>query len=163
LSLAEDSEIYVWDIAQRKCLKRWKDEGGFGSRLLSGDPNGRYLAIGASSGIVNIYGSNETVGADKPKPLKSIGNLTTAISTLRFNPDSQLLAMASNVKKDQMRLVHLPSMTAFSNWPTSGTPLGHVSSIDFAPESKYVAIGNSRGRVLLYHLRDTAAQKSSRF
>ena len=116
----------MWDIAQRKCLRRWKDEGGFGSRLLRGDPNGRYLAIGsvflivsrgrwsandlssrASSGMVNIYGLNETAGADKPKLFKSMGNLTTAISTLRFNPDSQLLAIASNIKKDQMRLVRL--------------------------------------------------------
>jgi hypothetical protein len=42
---------------------------------------------------------------DKPRPLKAIGNLTTPISTLRFNHDSQLLAMASSAKKDQMRLV----------------------------------------------------------
>lgn len=64
----------------------------------------------ASTGIVNIYGATETssTGSDKPKPLKSLGNLTTSISTLRFNPDSQLLAMASNSKKDQMRLVRVP-------------------------------------------------------
>lgn len=82
--------------------------------------------------------------------------------------------MASNMKKDSMRLVcitlgiivhkvteplpsnqiHLPSLTAFSNWPTSSTPLGHVTSVDFSPRSEYIAVGNSRGRVLLYHLRD---------
>ena len=54
--------------------------------------------------------------------------------------------------------VHLPSLTVFSNWPTSGTPLGHVTSIDFSAQSEYVAIGNTRGRVLLYHLRDFAQQ-----
>lgn len=47
LSMAEDSEIYVWDIGQRRCLRRWKDDGGFGSRLMSGDRNGRYLATGS--------------------------------------------------------------------------------------------------------------------
>jgi len=156
LSLAEDSEIYVWDVGQRRCLRKWKDDGGYGSRILSGDRGGKYLAIGSSSGIVNIYGSNETgsTRSEKPQPIKALGNLTTAISTLRFNADSQLLAIASKTKKNQMRLVHLPSLTAFSNWPTSGTPLSHVSSIDFAPDSRYVAMGNNRGRVLLYHLRD---------
>lgn len=126
-----------------------------------------------------MYGSEGTssFGGDSPKPLKAIANLTTSISTLRFNHDSQLLAIASNTKKDQMRMVsyavlcglvvnskryapqiHLPSLTAFSNWPTSSTPLGHVTSIDFSAGSEYVAIGNNRGRVLLYHLRDFSAQ-----
>jgi U3 small nucleolar RNA-associated protein 18 len=50
--------------------------------------------------------------------------------------------------------IHMPSLTAFSNWPTSSTPLGHVTSVDFSPGSEYVAIGNTRGRVLLYHLKD---------
>jgi len=59
------------------------------------------------SGYVNVYGAGETSGAgsDKPKPLKSLGNLNTAISTLTFNHDSQLLAVASNDRKDQLRLV----------------------------------------------------------
>ena len=123
---------------------------------------------------MNVYGSDSTSsGVQRPKTLKTLGNLTTSITSLRFNHDAQLLAIASNVKKDQLRMVrtpqipssvrahhlldhqiHLPSLTAFSNWPTSGTPLGHVSSVDFSANSEHVAIGNNRGRVLLYHLRD---------
>lgn len=56
---------------------------------------------------MNVYGS-DAVGSShdgKPKTLKALGNLTTSITSLRFNHDSQLLAIASNVKKDQMRLV----------------------------------------------------------
>lgn len=44
-------------------------------------------------------------GSGMPKVLKSLGNLTTSISTVHFNRDSQLMAIASNHKKDQMRLV----------------------------------------------------------
>ena len=136
--------------------------------------------ISSTSGYVNVYGTGETsgMGTDKPKPLKTLGNLNTAISTLTFNHDSQLLAMASNDRKDQLRLVcrrelrlrwfglvvvntyfispqvHLPSLTAYSNWPTSGTPLGRVLSVGFSADSQYIAIGNNRGRALLYHLRD---------
>ncbi|KAA1468364.1 WD40 repeat-like protein [Dentipellis sp. KUC8613] len=155
MGLDEDAEVYVWDVGERRCVKRWKDDGGFGSRVLTGDRRGNYTAIGSRSGIVNVYGSDAATssGPDRPKPLKAIGNLTTSISAARFNHDSQLLAIASNVKKDQMRLIHLPSLTAFSNWPTSSTPLGHVNSIDFSQGSDYVAVGNNRGRVLLYHLR----------
>ena len=68
------------------------------------------LVTSSKSGIVNVYGSNASSSwnnSDRPKPLKSIGNLTTSISTVRFNHDSQLLAIASKTKKDQMRLVWL--------------------------------------------------------
>lgn len=195
VTLGEDAEVYVWDVAERKCLRRWTDDGGFGSVTMTGDNAGRYFSIGhvlsdcilfsiiltfslptfprSNTGIVNVYGgdalSPEPHGI--PKALKTLGNLTTSISTLRFNHDSQLLAVASNRKKDQMRLVsrikysfnvflmtfrvlqiHVPSLTAYSNWPTSSTPLGHVTAIDFSSGSEYVAIGNNRGRVLLYHL-----------
>ncbi|KAI0078522.1 WD40 repeat-like protein [Panus rudis PR-1116 ss-1] len=156
MTLGEDAEVYVWDVAERRCVKRWKDEGGYGSNIICGDRSGQYLGIGSRHGLVNVYGGDSTTSAsaDRPKPLKTLENLTTSITSLRFNHDSQLLAMASNTKKDQMRLVHLPSLTAYSNWPTSGTPLGHVTSVDFSAGSEYVAIGNSRGRVLLYQLHD---------
>ncbi|KAI0307447.1 WD40-repeat-containing domain protein [Multifurca ochricompacta] len=166
MTLGEDAEAYLWDISTRRCVHRWKDDGGFGSRVLAGDRSGNYIAIGSKSGIVNVYGSESSSSSwsnnNRPKPLKAISNLTTSISVARFNHDSQLLAIASKTQKDQMRLIHIPSLTAFSNWPTSSTPLGHVTSVDFSPGNEYVAIGNTRGRVLLYHLKDYDAYGSLR-
>lgn len=46
--------------------------------------------------------------------------------------------------------VHLPSLTVFSNWPTSRTPLRYVNAFDFSPNSGYISIGNDRGKALLY-------------
>ncbi|KZT68862.1 WD40 repeat-like protein [Daedalea quercina L-15889] len=160
MSLGENSEVYVWDIGERRCVNRWKDDGGFGSRLMAGDRVGKYLSIGSRTGLVNVYGSEgvSSLASNSPKPLKTLGNITTAITSLRFNHDSSLVAIASNVKKDQMRMIHLPTLTAFSNWPTSSTPLGHVTSVDFSARSEYIAIGNSRGRVLLYQLKDFSTQ-----
>ena len=86
------------------------------------------------------------------KPLKSIMNLTTSISRLTFNHSSEILALVSKAKKDSFKVVHLPSLTVFSNWPTSGTPLGHVSGVTFSKGSEYVAIGNHKGKVLLYSI-----------
>ncbi|THH12967.1 hypothetical protein EW146_g7197 [Bondarzewia mesenterica] len=106
MALGEDAEVYVWDVGEKKCLRRWKDDGGFGSRILCGDRAGKHIVVGSKSGIVNVYGSDAaSSGSDRPRPLKAIENLTTSISSARFNHDSQLLAIASNVKKDQMRLV----------------------------------------------------------
>ena len=61
-------------------------------------------------------------------------------------------AMASRMKKDAMRLLHLPSMTVFANWPTGRSPLHFVHSLAFSPNGGFLAIGNARGRVLLYRL-----------
>ncbi|KAJ7454836.1 WD40-repeat-containing domain protein [Mycena latifolia] len=165
-ALTHDSEVFIWDVGERRCSRRWKDEGGFrgSGRAMTGSSKG-WLAVGSNTGLVNVYGSDSFNHEDNvsfaahPKPVKTIGHLTTAISTLRFNHDAQLMAVASREKKDAMRLIHLPTLTSFSNWPTSSTPLGHVSAIDFSAQSEYVAVGNTRGKVLLYHLVDYGAAR----
>ena len=35
----------------------------------------------------------------------------------------------------------------------SQTPLSYVFSLDFSPNSGYLAVGNDKGKVLLYRLR----------
>ena len=84
--------------------------------------------------------------------MKAIMNLTTSIDNLRFNETGEILAVSSRREKDAMRLVHLPSATVFSNWPTSKTPLGYVWSFDFSPKSGYLAVGNDKGKCLMYRL-----------
>lgn len=46
--------------------------------------------------------------------------------------------------------VHMPSLSVFSNWPTRKTPFSYVSAFDLSPQSRYLAIGNDKGKVLLY-------------
>ena len=70
---------------------------------------------------------------------------------------AQMLAMASRMKKDALRLVHLPSGTVFQNWPTSRSPLGYVHSVAFSPGGGYLAVGNAKGRALLYRLHHYGA------
>ncbi|ESK97867.1 cgi-48 family protein [Moniliophthora roreri MCA 2997] len=159
--LTGDSEIYIWDVAERRCVRKWRDEGGFrgAARVLAGSaaPSRGLLGIGSTSGLVNMYESSACASLEvqkQPKPVKTLENLTTPISSMRFNPDGQLLAVASREKKDALKLFHTPSLTTYANWPTSGTPLGHVTSIDFSAGSEYMAIGNSKGRVLLFSLKD---------
>jgi U3 small nucleolar RNA-associated protein 18 len=116
MTLAADSSVYVWDVGERRCVSRWQDHGGFGSVLMSADESARYLAVGSNTGLVNVYDQHAIGSAlptsgrlATPKPLKTFGNLTTSISAQCFNHDSQLLAIASKEKKDQMRMVLFPS------------------------------------------------------
>lgn len=49
VTLTGDSEVYLWDVGQRRCVKRWKDVGGYkgAARGLTGSQSGSgWLAIG---------------------------------------------------------------------------------------------------------------------
>ena len=46
LTLGENSEVYVWDVGSRKCIDRWKDDGGFGGIGLETSRNGEWTAVG---------------------------------------------------------------------------------------------------------------------
>eukprot|EP00731_Ephydatia_muelleri_P030782 Em0022g296a len=115
-------------------------------------PDGKYVACGADSGVVNVYDAERCFKEERPKPLKSIMSLTTPIKCTKFNPSSEVLVIASHEKKDALRLVHTTSCTVFSNWPKKETPLNYVYSCDFSPLSNYLAIGNAKGKALLYRL-----------
>ncbi|KAF0692547.1 Aste57867_16359 [Aphanomyces stellatus] len=157
VSTGSDGQVYKWDMRTRRCLYRVGDEGSLGSGAIAASGNGKYVAVGADSGVVNIYDAATMGATSTPAPLKSLMHLTTSIATLQFNPDSQILAMASKEAKDALKMVHLPSMTVFANWPSPKTPLHYVTSMDFSPTSGYFAVGNARGRVLLYRLNHYAS------
>ncbi|RLV92790.1 U3 small nucleolar RNA-associated protein [Spathaspora sp. JA1] len=130
-----------------KILRKWVDDGGIGiTKIKLGGPKNRWVAVGTNNGIVNIYDRNsftsDSATSFRPKPIKTVENLITSISSLVFNADGQILCIASRGKRDALRLVHLPSGSVYSNWPTSGTPLGRVTSVVFSPNNEMLAIGN---------------------
>ncbi|PLW26228.1 hypothetical protein PCANC_22429 [Puccinia coronata f. sp. avenae] len=168
LTLGSNAEVSIWDLRMNRIVGSWFDDGGFNpTKISTTDQDSRSLstpdsftAIGSQTGIVNLYSEQNGAEPHPPdsfqlarKPAKTIGNLTTSINRLKFNPDAQLLGISSHVKKDAFKLVHVKSGTVFSNWPTSNTPLGHVTDFDFNASSKYLVTANNRGRVLLYSLK----------
>ena len=119
-----------------------------------------YYACGSGSGVISLYenkiNGNKNRGnpaSAPPLPTKSIMSLTTRTDVLRFNSDETLLAIASQMKKDSLKIFHVPSKTVYSNWPTAQTPLHYVTSVDFSVNSGMLAIGNDRGKILLYEAK----------
>ncbi|KAJ9657419.1 U3 snoRNP protein [Neophaeococcomyces mojaviensis] len=196
-AVGKNGEVSEYSLAERRVIARWMDEGAVGTTTLAlggelKDPgsagstslgNDRWIAIGSTSGIVNIYdrrqilahfksattsvpatavsSNTRTVTAEsgstfRPKPLRVLDQLTTPISHLHFSEDAagQLLVMASRWKKNALRLVHLPSATVYRNWPTDKTPLGRISSVALSPEGRYLVVGNEGGKVRLWQIRD---------
>ncbi|CAG8921485.1 unnamed protein product [Penicillium salamii] len=176
---SKNGEVSEWDGRVGRIIARWVDAGAVGTTVLSlGGRSGRtqlggdrWIAIGSSSGIVNIYDRREWAAAyakasaaDKessaqagiprsPTPVRVLDQLTTPISHLVFAPDGQMMVMASRWKRDALRLVHLPTCTVFRNWPTSNTPLGRISSVAISPNSEQLAVGNEQGNIRMWEIR----------
>ncbi|CAK3910498.1 WD40 repeat [Lecanosticta acicola] len=188
LSVAsKGGEITEWNVDERRVVARWQDEGAVGTTTLalgghheivkSAIGTDRWIAIGSSSGIVNIYDRRAWLGEkpkasataaaegqpvpEMPKPTKMLDHLTTPTSHLAFSHDGQILAIASKWKADSMRLVHLPSCTVFKNWPTSQTPLGRITGVAFAAGDvlegsdahSVLAVANEQGKIRVWEIR----------
>ncbi|XP_021560185.1 U3 small nucleolar RNA-associated protein 18 homolog [Neomonachus schauinslandi] len=148
-----DGEVYVWDVNSRKCLNRFVDEGSLYGLSIATSRNGQYVACGSNCGVVNIYSQDSCLQETNPKPIKAIMNLVTGVTSLTFNPTTEILAIASEEMKEAVRLVHLPSCTVFSNFPViKKKTISLVHTMDFSPRSGYFALGNEKGKALLYRL-----------
>ncbi|KAJ9648851.1 U3 snoRNP protein [Coniosporium tulheliwenetii] len=181
----KNGEISEWSVEEQRTIARWTDEGAVGTTVLAlGGRSGRegwlggdrWVAVGSSSGVVNIYdrrawsGTAQPTAADGelanggipsgPKPTKTFDQLTTPTSHLAFSPDGQALAMASRWKRDAMRIVHLPSCTVYKNWPTSKTPLGRITAVAWGERGNegeaelVLAVANEQGKIRLWEVRE---------
>ena len=168
-------DVVEYSVVERRAVATWKDAGGVGTTTIAlggaGGPgvlgSDRWVVLGSTSGIVNMYdrrawpssSSSPSEGGERPPapplptPTRTLAQLTTPISALCFAADGQLLALASRWKKDALRLVHLPSCSVYRNWPTSATPLGRVTAVAWAPDSRTLAVGTESGKIRLWEVR----------
>ncbi|EFN70812.1 U3 small nucleolar RNA-associated protein 18-like protein [Camponotus floridanus] len=147
------SEMYVWDLNTRTCINRAIDDGCISCASLAVSPSGQFIATGSAQGVVNLYDSKAVLENQSPTPLKIVMNLVTSVTSLKFNPTSEILSAASVDKHNAFKMLHIPSFTVFSNFPTFQTKIGLPQMINFSPGSGYLSIANRTGSALLYRLR----------
>lgn len=152
-SSSEDGEVFVWDVQSSRCVKKFTDEGCVRATSLCVSRDGRYLACGSQSGVVNIYSQSDCLQLSEPKPLKAVMNLLTPATSLSFNSTSEILAMGSRADDEACRLVHLPSLSVFSNFPQfRKKTIFRTQSLDFSPRSGFLSVANNKGAALLFRL-----------
>ncbi|EGX92137.1 IdgA domain protein [Cordyceps militaris CM01] len=171
--LGKDGQVGEYSVESQSFVGVWHDEGCVGGIVIAlGGHQGpaalgedRWVAVGSSSGITNIYERSEllrtaTDGDDgeqmlkeRPSPRRTFEQLVTAITALAFSPDGQLFAFGSQYKKDALRLVHLPTCTVYRNWPTEQTSIGRLTAVAFGRGSDLLAVGNDVGKIRLWDIR----------
>lgn len=151
-------DVWNWDVEKRHFSSRWRDPSLVGVTSIAQCK--KYIAVGMDNGIVSIYDRQNPkrglrMSDSEPETWEAVGvveNLVTPISALRFSPDGQMLVVSSKLKRDALRIVHIPSFSVFKNWPTSSTPLGHVSCVAWSPQNQMLVAGNEGGHVRLWTL-----------
>ncbi|XP_056262279.1 U3 small nucleolar RNA-associated protein 18 homolog [Pseudoliparis swirei] len=150
---SEDGEVYVWDMRSSRCVNRFTDEGCVKATAIAASPNGQYLACSSQSGVVNVYSQEACLNLANPKPLKAVMNLLTSATSMTFNPSSEILAIASRDEDEAVRLVHMSSLSVFSNFPVSKRKsIYRTSCLDFSPHSGFFSLANNKGHAPLYRL-----------
>lgn len=175
--LGKDGQVGEYSMERKRFLGIWNDDGCVGGVVIAlGGHQGpielgddRWVAVGSNSGITNIYDRSELLAPpqkntaqeeeasiimERPTPTRTFEQLITPITTVSFSLDGQLMAFASQHKKDALRLVHLPSCTVYRNWPTEQTPLGRITAVAFNRESNVLAVGNQSGKIRLWDIRN---------
>ncbi|KYM83299.1 U3 small nucleolar RNA-associated protein 18 like protein [Atta colombica] len=153
ISHGDGTEMYIWDLNTRTCINRATDDGSLSCTSLAVSPSGQFVVTGSAQGIVNLYDMKTVLKDQSPAPLKIWMNLVTSVTSLKFNLTSEILTAASVDKYNAFRMMHLPSFTVFSNFPTLQTNIGMSQTINFSPGSGYLSISNRTGSALLYRLR----------
>lgn len=152
-SHSDDNEVTIFDIRKQRVKHRFVDDGCVNGTVLCISPNDKFLATGSRQGFVNLYHRDDVYGTKYPKPIKSISNLTTEITDLKFNHTTEMLGMCSVDENRALKLVHVQSGSVFSNFPSNLDTVGKATVLAFSPESGYFAAGTISTQVPMYRLR----------
>lgn len=150
---SSDAEVNIFDLRQQRYMHRFTDDGCINGSSISVSPSGQLIATGSEQGVVNVYDYTNIFKSISPTPEKVLLNLTTAISTIKFNHTSEIMAFASKDVNDAVKLAHFPSGTVYSNFPGIQGNLGKPNVLQFSPQSGYLAIGNQSKDVSLYRIK----------
>lgn len=152
-SHSDDNEVNVFDLRRRRVEHRFVDDGCVNGTSLAISENGKFIATGSRQGYVNIYNYDDVLASKFPKPEKAISNLRTEITDLKFNPTTEMLGICSADMDNAVKMVHFPSATVFSNFPSQHDQMGKTATLAFSPAGGFFATGTIGGESALYRLR----------
>lgn len=152
-------QAFIFDIrnvrSSMPCVNRFNDLNSIVATAIDISNCGSFLATGSNSGVIDLFNFDDVLKQTNPIPLKSIMNLTTSITSLKFNHNGQLLLMASSQNKDAIRFFNTATKTVFKNFPSMGgkeRTYGHIHDVDFSPNSGYASFVTGYGTGHLFRI-----------
>lgn len=145
--------VNVLSLRQHRIEHIFMDDGCILGRSIELSPDERMLATGSEEGVVNIYDYESIYKSKMPQPVKRFMHLRSAVTCIKFNHTSELLAMSSRYVKNSVKVAHFPSATVYPRFPTATEHLGTVTSMEFSPNSKFLAFGTRNRKVPLFRLK----------
>ncbi len=89
-SASADKNLVIWDIRAASVLKVITESGPI--TAMRSSPDGKTLAVGLSTGLVKLYGSNPY--AKPPTPLGNVFGGSSGVLQLAWNPDGSRIAVS---------------------------------------------------------------------
>ncbi|KAK5985182.1 hypothetical protein GCK32_016205, partial [Trichostrongylus colubriformis] len=146
-AMTERGEVIIWQLQGFQHV--FRDEGAVRGTKIRLSTDGSKVACGSNTGIVNLYEVADVRNSSDPKPRTVVSNLVTSCDSIAFSHDSQAMAFSSNVKKNQVKLLHVASNTVFNNFPKKHEKMSNVDCVEFSPLSGYLGIGCGNGQLIL--------------
>ncbi|KAL0613325.1 U3 small nucleolar RNA-associated protein 18-like protein [Plecturocebus cupreus] len=151
-----DGKVYVWDVNSRKCLNRFAAEGSLYGFSIATSRKGQNVACSSNCGVVNIYNQDSCLQETNQKLIKTIMKLVTGVTSLTFNPTTEILANRFSAfwLRSSAEILAIASekneRSIFSNFPViKKKTISHIHTMDFSPKSRYFALGNEKGKALI--------------
>ncbi|KHJ90141.1 hypothetical protein OESDEN_10018, partial [Oesophagostomum dentatum] len=145
-AMTECGEVIIWDL-KNSSQHMFRDEGAVSGTVVRLSSDGSKVASRPLA--LQMYSIANVRRSADPKPLLTASNLVTSCDSVAFSHDSQIMAFSSNVKKNQVRLLHIPSRTVFKNFPRKDGKMTNIKCMEFSPRSAYLAFGCSNGQLIL--------------
>ena len=144
LSVVLPTKVAFYDLRKTATFVReMLDDGSVGTSCIG--YSSTHIALGSTSGVVNIYSRGQVA------PLKVLKNLTTAINCISFGQGCKgaCIAVSTPSQKAGFRLVSLPSCAVVPSFPDVASRHQFVHCVAFAPAAPVLSVGE-RGRVSNY-------------
>ncbi len=144
-----DNSIRLWDLQSNDCISQLRAHRKM-VNALAFSPDGKYLASADDGGLLRLHQVNDLVSPTQQGARQAAWEITTnnsALFTLAFSPDSQLLASGGTEKSIQIWHVSERRLVA--------SVQGHESSIyalAFSPDGRYLASSGGDQQIRLWSL-----------
>jgi len=152
VTVSDEGAVHIWDLRMYRCKRELRSDHFTSASALALSKNDEILAIGTNEGVISMHLAWQDGDTDVESTAKVNMSLTSAIDGLNFSHGGNFLLAHSSAKKNALRIIDSATGYTEPGWPTQQTPLSFVHASDFNSADSELAVGNARGKILLYSL-----------